>query len=230
MTTLTRKYARKSAFGLIVLSTAGLLLSACSTPQSSFPPYSVRNPIEIAETVERLELYSRPEGMTLSARDEDAVAQFLNTYGRYGDGPLYINVPNTPYAAAGVSQTQGLIANLMGRVGVSSAEVQTGYYNATHAGPAPIVVSYRRLKTIPQDCRKLDNMAMAYSNQPYNYFGCFANANLAAMIEDPRQLLEPYPQSPPDMERRSVVYDKYIKGENPASEQPDRQEISAQEE
>lgn len=226
---LTMKHLRKPVMGLMMLSTAGLVLSACSTPQNSYPPFSVRNPIQVAETVERLELYSRPEGMSLSARDEDAVASFLQTYGQFGDGPLYVNAPNRPNAGAGIAQTHGLLSKLMGQVGLSQARVETGQYHAANRGPAPIIVSYRRLKTLPQDCRSLGNMTMTYTNQPYENFGCSANANLAAMIEDPRQLLEPYAQTPPVMQRRSTVYDKYIQGENPASEQPARQQISAEE-
>lgn len=228
--TLTWKQLRKPFISVMLLGATSVVLSACSTPQSSYPPVSVRNPIQVAETVERLELYARPEGMTLSARDEDAVAGFLQAYGRFGDGPLYINAPNRPHSGAGIAQTHQLISKLMGQVGLPTAQVQSGQYYAQMQGPAPIVVSYRRLKTIPQDCRKLGNMSMSYTNQPYDNFGCSANANLAAMIEDPRQLLEPYAQTPPVMKRRSTVYDKYIKGENPASEQPDRQQVSAEEE
>lgn len=226
---LSLKNIRKPLLGVMMLSTAGMVLTACSTPQNSYPPVSVRNPIQVAETVERLELYARPEGMSLSARDEDAVANFLHTYGRFGDGPLYVNAPNRPSAGAGIAQTHGLLSKLMGQVGLSTARVETGQYHAAHQGPAPIIVSYRRLKTIPQDCRGLGNMTMTYNNQPYDNFGCSANANLAAMVEDPRQLLEPYPLAPPVMQRRSTVYDRYIEGENPASEQPARQQVSAEE-
>lgn len=230
MTDKSRKIPTRFGMMASMAALATIIVSGCATPESSYPPISVRNPIQVAETVERLELYARPEGFELSARDEDAVAGFLQTYGRYGDGPLYINVPNRASSGGGISQTQGLISSLMGRVGLSHARVETGHYYVPDRGPAPVIVSYRRLKTIPQDCRRVGNMVMTYSNQPYEGFGCSSNANLAAMVEDPRQLLEPYAQTPPDMQRRSTVYDKYIKGENPASDQPDRQEIASDEE
>lgn len=224
----TPRRVRTSALTISLVTL--MALGACATPESQYAPMSARNQIQVAETVERLELYPRPNGFELSARDEHAVAGFLHTYGRFGDGPLYINVPNRPNAGAGIAQTQGLISSLMAGAGLSHANVQTGQYHAPQRGPAPVVVSYRRLKSIPQDCRHVGNVAMTYTNQPYDGFGCSQNANLAAMVEDPRQLLEPYAQTSPDMQRRSQVYDKYILGENPASEQPERQEIAADDE
>lgn len=220
----------KSAYLQSAVALFGLtLLAGCSTPISSLPPVSNWSNIQVAESIERLELYARPDGMVLSARDETAVAQFLQSYGRFGDGPLYINVPTNQAVSGGVNQTHGLIKGLMSNVGLGGAPVQTGQYQAQMGRPAPIIVSYRRLKTVPIDCRQMGSLSDTYSNQPYSGFGCSYHANLAAMIGDPRQLLEPYDTTPPDMKRRMEVYDKYIKGENPASSQPERQEISATE-
>ncbi len=214
---------------LILSASLAALTSACSTPQSSRGPVTNWSNIQVAETVERLELYARPDGLSLSARDETAVAQFLQEYGRSGDGPLYINMPSQTMSQGGAVQSQALIKTIMGNIGLAGAPIQSGSYQTAAGSPAPVVVSYRRLKTVPQDCRFEGNVLYTGDNQPYSSFGCSFHANLAAMIGDPRQLLEPYQTTPPDMQRRMQVYDKYIKGENPASAQPDRQEISASE-
>jgi len=66
----------------VCVLTAILGLSACAAPTKSFAPTQLRNPIKVAETIERLELYTRPNGLELSARDKLAVAQFLDGYGR----------------------------------------------------------------------------------------------------------------------------------------------------
>lgn len=210
-----------------VMSLGLLGLSACTIPTESHGPVAGWSNIEIAETVERLELYSQPNGIVLSARDETAVAQFLQTYGRSGDGPLYINMPSGQTTGVGAVKTEQLIKRIMGNVGLGGAPIQSGQYQAAMGRPAPVVVSYRRLKTVPQDCRVAGNLSSTYNNQPYDGFGCSHNANLAAMIQDPRQLLEPYAFTPPDMKRRMQVYGKYIEGENPASVQPDRQDVSS---
>lgn len=208
-----------------VLLTAALTLSACATPTPSQPPLYQKNPIQVSESIERLELYSRPDGMSLSARDSDAVAGFLSGFAQFGDGPLYMNMP--AHGSAGVMQTRGLVRNLMGQIGLGGAPVQEGQYQSHPNMPAPVVISYRRLKTLPRDCTIRSDLTRTYSNQPWPEFGCSQNANLAAMIQDPRQLLEPHPMGPADMRRRMTVYDKYIKGESPASATPPNQTISS---
>ena len=87
-------------------------------------------------------------------------------------------------------------------------------------------MSYSTLKTVPADCRQLGDVTEAYANQTSDNFGCFHTANIAAMIGDPRQLLEPYDMTIPNSERRQIVYDKYIRGENTASTQPARQQVA----
>lgn len=203
---------------------AGLMLSACS-PQGYNGGSSVNmNPISISESIERLELYSRPNGMSLSARDQDAVAEFLSAYANHGDGPLYMNVPAAQSRMMGTRQTADLVRQTMAQLGMGVGALQSGQYQTNPAAPAPVVVSYRRLKIIPKDCRSGADMMTTHSNRPGPSFGCSHHANLGAMIQDPRQLLEPYSMGPPDAQRRQSVYDKFILGENPASEQPDRQE------
>jgi len=72
----------------------------------------------------------------------------------------------------------------------------------------------------------MDDLTLTYHNQPSQSFGCAGTANLAAMVADPRQFLEPYASGTPDTQRRIVVYDKYIQGEPTASERPPEQSQS----
>ncbi len=211
----------------IMMSVLGISLAACSSSAPLRSPTIFRNSIQVAESIERLELYTRPNGLELSARDQVAVAQFLQNYGQRGDGPVYINIPSSAASGLGAHQAQNIIRQNLSRLGLTGAAVQTGEYQSAYGAPAPVVVSYRTLKTIPQDCRHLGNINYTHMNEPYDGFGCFQAANLAAMIDDPRQLLAPYKMGPPNSQRRQTIYDKYIKGENPASDHPDRQEVSA---
>jgi len=210
-----------------LLGAAFLTLAGCATPIPSEPSLYLKNPIQVAESIERLELYSRPNGMSLSARDSDAVASFLNGYATFGDGPLYMNLP--VHSTAGVMQTRGLVQNIMGRMGLNGAPIQEGQYNSAANMPAPVVISYRRLKTLRQDCSIRSDLSRTYNNQPWREFGCSQNANLAAMVQDPRMFLAPNEFTPADTRRRMTVYDKYIQGENPASALPPNQSISATE-
>ncbi len=207
---------KKTLFTACLLTVA-LGLTACATPSITSKPTHLRNAVQVAESIERLELYSRPNGMELSARDKMAVAQFLDGYARSGDGPIYINRPSNAMSGMGTRQAENVVRGLMAQGGMNPSSVQTGQYNSKPGSPAPVVVSYRTLRAIPQDCRQLDNLTNTYSNQPHTNFGCFQSANLAAMITDPRQLLEPYAAGQPNAQRRQVVYDKYIEGATTAA-------------
>jgi pilus assembly protein CpaD len=193
-------------------------LAGCATPSQTFAPTAMRNAVQVAESVERLELYSRPNGMELSARDKLAVAQFLDGYARSGDGPLYVNRPANALSGLGTQQAEAVIRGLMAQGGLNTSAIQTGQYANQRGAPAPVVVSYRTLRAIPQDCSDMGSLTNTYSNQPHSGFGCFASANLAAMVTDPRQLLEPYASGQPNAQRRQVVYDKYIQGEPTAAQ------------
>lgn len=209
--------------------TAIIGLSACALPSQTYAPQNLRNPIQVAESVERLELYTRPNGLELSARDKLAVAQFLDGYARSGDGPLYVNRPANALSGLGTQQAESVIRGLLAQNGLSANAVQTGQYASRPGTPAPVVVSYRTLRAIPQDCREMGSLTDTYSNQTHRNFGCFQSANLAAMITDPRQLLEPYASGQPNAQRRQVIYDKYIQGETTAAQVNPEQRVGIDE-
>ncbi len=66
-----------------------------------------------------------------------------------------------------------------------------------------------------------ENLAATRNNTPYQNFGCAISSNLAAQIADPRDLQTPRAATTADMGRRSVVFDKYRKGEVTSSAKDD---------
>ena len=205
--------------------TFGLGLSACAVPSETLRPTHLRNTVNVAESIERLELYSRPNGLELSARDKLAVAQFLDGYARSGEGALHISRPANAMSGLGTRQAESVVRGLMAQGGLNPNAVKTGQYASRPGAPAPVIVSYRTLRAIPQDCRELGDLMTTYNNQPHDNFGCFQSANLAAMISDPRQLLEPYATGQPNAQRRQVIYDKYIQGEPTAAQVSPEQKV-----
>ncbi|MEE9272637.1 MAG: CpaD family pilus assembly lipoprotein [Robiginitomaculum sp.] len=197
--------------GLVV--SAGFFLSGCTMSQPSFSPTSLRNKITVAETVERLELFTEANGLNLSARDQDAVSNFIYQYSRAGQGPLYVNIPRNTANSAGIAQAKSAIGARMKSMGIPASALQSGQYMSRPGIAAPIVVSYRRLTTQPIDCQAGADLTNTSTNQPYGGYGCSQTANLAAMIDNPRQLLAPYEQGSRPADRRVVIMDKYKAGE-----------------
>ena len=212
-----------------MLAASSLTLSACvGTPGHNLQPSIYNNPIQISESIERLELYSRPNGMELSARDQDAVSNFIEAYRQFGDGPLYINMPAMAQGGLGPQQAAGLVRQAAMQYGVNNT-IQSGQYQNRQGQPAPVIVSYRRLKSVPQNCRFQGDLTSSDLNVPADSWGCAYHANLAAMIQDPRQLLEPYGSGSSNAQRRLMVHDKYIEGQDTAATYPSRQYVNAAE-
>ena len=213
---------------LLTLTAAAAVLSACSTMAQPRPTAAL-HPVTVAETIERLELYARPDGLSLSARDRTAVAAFMQGYAASGNGALFINRPAGHMNGLGVQATDQLLSGIMREVGVSPSAAQAGEYLVRPGDPAPVVVSYATLRTVPQDCSSYGDMGDMRSNGVHPDFGCFHRANMAAMISDPRQLIAPLPQGVSNAQRRQVIYDRYIKGESTAAERPENQIQTSQE-
>lgn len=214
---------------VLICGAAMITLSACTATSSSYGPTDTRNKITVAESVERMELYVQEDGLNLSIRDQDAMGNFLAQYARFGEGPLYLNIPGVSANGAGVRQAQGVITQQLASMGIGQGALQMGQYDAAPNTPAPVVVSYRRLMTVPMECQSGASLTHTGDNQPYGGFGCAQSANLAALIDNPRQFLTPYDTTPASGARRAIVLGKYVSGTNTATPRPTGQEISASE-
>jgi pilus assembly protein CpaD len=60
-----------------------------------------------------------------------------------------------------------------------------------------------------------------YDNKQYYNFGCANQRNLAAMVDNPSDLVQPRPETPPYTARRTVAFDKYRKGTTTATIYPE---------
>jgi pilus assembly protein CpaD len=59
-----------------------------------------------------------------------------------------------------------------------------------------------------------------FENQPHWNFGCATQRNLAAMVENPSDLVQPQHETPPYTMRRTKVMEKYRDGESTATQYP----------
>ena len=58
-------------------------------------------------------------------------------------------------------------------------------------------------------------------NKPYYNFGCAFQRNMAAMVEQPSDLLQPRPETPAYTARRTEGFDKYRKGTSTSTIYPE---------
>lgn len=209
---------------LLASTCAGVLLGGCALSQSPYENVVRDNKITVAETVERMELYVQPTTLNLSARDQDAVGNFVAQYSRTGQGPLYLNVPKNIAGGNGVREARTMLMSHLTHLGISANVVQMGQYVARDGVSAPVVVSYRRLATAPINCQQGNNLVYTSHNKPFANYGCAHTANLAALVTDPRQFLSPYDLAPADANRRALMVGKFTNGEATGTERPAGQE------
>jgi pilus assembly protein CpaD len=90
------------------------------------------------------------------------------------------------------------------------------------------VLSFARFEAEAPECAPLWEQDLAHqsNNQPWASFGCATNANLAAMIEDPADLLRPRDMDPRDSNRRSTVMEAYREGAQTHAERTSDERVS----
>jgi pilus assembly protein CpaD len=112
--------------------------------------------------------------------------------------------------------------------GVSYAAVAGSSYDASGEAAAPIIVSFARYEAQAPECAPLWEQDLAHqsNNQPWESFGCATVSNIAALVEDPADLLRPRDEDPRDGARRTTVMDAYRAGEQTHAERTSDERIT----
>lgn len=194
-------------------------LGACaSMPDPVEPPVATsadRHLIEVTQSSERLELSVAPGDVALDGGERRQVGNFAGGYLRYGHGALVLSAPSGGANAEAASVVAADARRALVDSGVSYAAVASSTYDASGAGDAPIILSFARYEAQAPDCAPLWEQDLAHqsNNQPWASFGCATQANLAALVEDPADLLRPRAEDPRDSGRRDTVMEAYREGE-----------------
>jgi pilus assembly protein CpaD len=154
----------------------------------------------------------------LTGQEYAQLTSFASDFVRLGRGNLVISVP----ANAGNSDRAARIAQDAQRAlyagGVDYTKISGGSYQAQGQLNAPVMLSFARFeaqRVICQPWTEVDVRKTA-NNLPPERFGCAQNANLAAMVADPGDLLgdrgDPLSR---DAGRIQVGVEKQRKGEIP---------------
>jgi pilus assembly protein CpaD len=206
---------------VLALLAGASLLTGCGTPAREREDMAVgvtpteQYPLETIAAPDDILLAQHDWG--LSEAQADALRDVADRWRKSGDGPVTIEAPAsregsaTAYAARDALTAFGVPREAIDVVG-------------TRAPPtAPVRVAYMGLKAHVRECgRNWPDLTHSGSNQPNSNFGCAVNSNLAAMIDNPADILGPQPEDPIDATRRQTVIDKYRRGEKTSSESDDK--------
>lgn len=150
----------------------------------------------------------------LSANQRAALAAFAANWREAGgDAPVVISTASGPAAADPQSMAAAMAAALCAD-GVPTSLVRYDSYDAGGLPDGPVVARFETYAAQGPDCSgQWDNYVSTNSNNATKHFGCARTANLAAMIANPRDLVQPQAMTAADGLRRATVLEKYRRGE-----------------
>jgi len=211
-----------------------LVLGSCKTAAQETTAripddYRLRHPIVVEERLRNTEVFvgSGRGGLT-SAQRADIIAVGQGWL-REGTGVITVEVPiHTPNARAAKDSSRE-IHSLLAATGVPARGVATRHYTPNDPRLfASIRVSYPQIAatvgpcgTWPEDLGPSVKNKSYYANKPYYNLGCASQRNLAAMVANPSDLVQPRPETPVYTARRTFALDKYRQGQSTATVYPD---------
>lgn len=217
-----------------LLATAAAL-GACThterdVPTASIPiDYRLRHPIVIQEANRATEVFVGSARGGLTAAQRADVLGLARAWLREGTGGIVIDMPvNTPNAGAARDSLREIQA-ILAAAGVPPRGITVRDYRPTDPRLfATIRVNYPRIiadagpcGTWPDDLGPSVHNKGYLDNRPYHNLGCATQRNLAAMVDNPSDLVQPRAETPAMTSRRNTVFDKYRKGLSTATVYPE---------
>lgn len=209
----------RTARRIVMVALVGLPIAACQSDRvvTGSVPTSVEQRYPIGVVPERTKLDLNATGTRLSKPDKVIVEEFILGWRRQGTGGLEVLAPiGTANEDEAISVIEE-VKEIAYAYGMPVESIHVVGYRTTH-NTAPVRLAYERVTATLECGAWPTNAGGDWRNIPYENFGCASQKNLAAIVEDPRDLNGPRPGSTPrDGQRRDTVYEKYRKGQDPST-------------
>lgn len=182
--------------------------------------YQLRHPIVVTEQPETLDLPVGAHMRNLNGPLRGTVKAFGADSRKKGNGRVEILVPSGGRNEAAVHALVPQIRSSLKAGGLSGGAISTRSYAVDNpSADAPIRLSYPRIQATAGPCGTWNgDIGRTFNrNVDYENYGCATQSNLAAMVENPSDLLTPRASAPADRMRRANVVEKYRAGEATAS-------------
>ncbi|MFY9957948.1 CpaD family pilus assembly protein [Bradyrhizobium sp.] len=221
-TSFDRSRGLRRAGTLIGLAVAlsGCMRTGEEVTTASIPEdYRLRHPIAIEEANKSIVVFVGQGRGGLSAEQRADVIGLARAWLREATGAINVDVPvGTPNARMAADSMREIHA-LLGAAGVPPRGMVVRQYhpeNPRHM--AAIRLSYPKIAAEagpcglwPEDIGPSIKNKSYFENKQYYNFGCAYQRNMAAMVDNPADLVQARPETPPDMMRRSAAFEKYRK-------------------
>ena len=228
MTQLPTAIAGRRATAVLRLLAVGglaLMLAGCyekRVAEADYPTdYRLRHPITLKEGERTVEVFvGRNRGGLTPARRAD-VLSFAQLWRREATSGIIVDVPKGGPSDHAANDSMREIHSILAASGVPGNAVYVRGYRPPDAALASIKINYSKMVAEAGPCGQWPTNlgpgqdASYTENRPYWNLGCANQRNLAAMVDNPADLVQPRGETPAYSNRRSVALDKYRKGESP---------------
>jgi pilus assembly protein CpaD len=197
---------------------------------ASFPDdYRQRHPIAIEEAQRSVVIFVGSARGGLSAEQRADVMGLAQTWRHEATGAIVADVPvDTPNAAAAADAFREAQA-LLTAAGVPPRGIVVHRYHPQDPRQmATLRLNYPKIAAVagpcglwPEDLGPSVHDKSYMDNKDYYNYGCAYQRNMAAMIDNPSDLVQPRPETPAYTVRRTEAFEKYRKGTTTATQYPE---------
>jgi pilus assembly protein CpaD len=198
--------------------------------------YRLRHPIAIQEANRSIDIFVGNSRGGLSASQRNDVMGLAQTWLREGTGAINADVPTgTANARAAADTFREVRATLIAAGIPARGIIVRNYHPDDPRQLATIRLNYAKIAAVagpcgvwPEDLGPSVNNPSYFENKPYYNFGCAYQRNLAAMVANPADLVQPQPETSTYTARRAYAIDKYRQGQTTTTAYPetDKNKIS----
>ena len=217
----------QAALRLLAAGAIAGLLAGCNhtelARQESYPnDYRERHPITLKEGNHVVQVFLGRNRGGLNPSQRADVLSFARQWRHEATSGIIMDVPKggpTDHAAA---DSMREIHSIFAASGVPRNAVYVRNYRPGPDSLASIKLNYSKLTATAGPCGLWPEDIGPSANSPYNRnqpywnLGCASQRNLAAMVDNPADLVQPRGETPAYAARRSVAIDKYRQGQNPS--------------
>ncbi len=182
--------------------------------------YRLRHPIAIQEAERSVVIFVGHARGGLSDSQRADVMGLAQTWLREGTGAISADLPvSTPNARAAADAFREIQA-LLSAAGVPPRGLTVRRYHPDDPRQmATIRLNYPKISAVagpcgiwPEDLGPSIKNKTWFENGSYYNFGCAYQRNMAAMVDNPSDLVQPRPETPAYTTRRTIAFEKYRKG------------------
>ena len=201
---MTKTFALLAAASSLALTACGGAAGHGPQPLTPLGRYA----LQVEPGMDRIALAVHDDGLSPNQRHH--LAALADRYRASGTGAVLVEAPSGGDAVA--SERAWDVRRALEEAGVPGPAITVVSYSAPDPR-APVLAGFETLRAhVPQCGVSWTDLTANQANAGQSNFGCAVNANLAAQIADPRDILGRLTLGPADAGRRSVVFDNYRAG------------------